>query len=124
MTKQQLSILGSLVMAMVLAVLGCANPASAPLAQSGEKAITAMRFAGMSPVVAGVITTTADAHEVALTVPYATDVTALVPTIAITGVSISPASGAAREAMKRTVSGGTPVASAVASAAVAGAAAL
>lgn len=37
-----------------------------------------------------------NAHTVAVNVPFGTDVTAIVPTIAITGASVSPASGVAQ----------------------------
>jgi hypothetical protein len=53
------------------------------------KAITAFDFA--SPAATGVVTEAS--HTVAITVPYGTNVTALAPTIAITGVGVSPASG-------------------------------
>jgi len=57
------------------------------------KAITAFNFNGLSPAVIGVITEAK--HTIAVTVPYGTSVTALVPTITHTGASIDPASGAA-----------------------------
>jgi len=60
----------------------------------GTKAITAFDFAGLTPLVTGSINETA--HTISLTVPYGTNVTALVPTIIITGASVSPASGAAQ----------------------------
>ena len=53
------------------------------------KAITAFNFA--SPSVIGVVTE--GSHTIALTVPFGTDVTTLVPTITQTGASVSPASG-------------------------------
>ncbi|GHV75883.1 hypothetical protein AGMMS49942_07040 [Spirochaetia bacterium] len=63
-----------------------------PPAASDAKEITA--FIVTSPVVAvGTITGTA----IAVTVPYATAVTNIVPIITHTGASISPASGAARD---------------------------
>jgi hypothetical protein len=55
------------------------------------KAITAFNFDGLSPVVDGVIS----GNTIALTVPYGTNVTALVPTIVFTGAAMSPASGVA-----------------------------
>ena len=70
--------------------------------QSGEigtiypippKAITAFSFD--SPPAVGAIDE--DAKTVALEVPYGTGLTGLVPTITITGVSVSPASGAAQD---------------------------
>jgi transcriptional regulator CtsR len=64
---------------------------AAPL--SSDKAITAFNFNALSPAVSGVVNESA--KTVALTVPFGTNVTALVPTITITGASINPASGAA-----------------------------
>ena len=55
------------------------------------KAITDFRFAGLDSVVVGTISE--EAKTIALTVPYGTDATSLIPTITHTGVSISPASG-------------------------------
>ena len=52
-------------------------------------------FQGLTPVVIGVVNE--GAHTVALTVPFGTDVTTLVPTIAITGASVDPASGVAQD---------------------------
>ena len=60
---------------------------------SQAKAITA--FGLWSPAATGVIDQAL--HTVALTVPYGTDVTDLVPTITITGVSVSPDSGVATD---------------------------
>ncbi len=57
------------------------------------KAITAFNFNELSPAVIGTINE--GAKTIALTVPFGTDVTALVPTITHTGESINPASGAA-----------------------------
>ncbi len=62
------------------------------VAPNPAKAITAFNFA--SPAVTGVVNETA--KTVALTVPYGTDITALVPTITHTGASISPNSGIAQ----------------------------
>jgi len=59
------------------------------------KAITAFNFYALSPNVIGVVNETL--HTVALTVPYGTVVTALVPTITMTGASVSPASGVAHD---------------------------
>jgi len=61
---------------------------------SSAKSITSFRFNALSPQVAGTINQTN--HTIALTVPYGTSVTALVPTIVITGVSVSPNTGVAR----------------------------
>jgi len=56
---------------------------------SSAKEITSFSFAGLGD---GVITGT----SIAVTVPFGTDVTALVPTIVITGVSVNPASDVAQ----------------------------
>ena len=55
------------------------------------KTITAFGFS--SPAATGVINATA--HTITVTVPYGTDETALVPTIAVKGANVSPASGVA-----------------------------
>ena len=60
-----------------------------------SKAITAFNFNALTPAVIGAINETD--HTIALTVPLATIVTALVPTITITGASVSPASGVAHD---------------------------
>lgn len=57
------------------------------------KAITAFNF--NSPSVTG--TVNEGAHTVALTVPYGTNITTLVPTITITGASVSPNTGVAAD---------------------------
>jgi len=62
----------------------------APL--SSAKVITSFNFT--TPAATGVIAE-AD-HTIVVTVPFGTDVTALVPTIIITGASVSPASGVAQ----------------------------
>ena len=87
--------LGFLVMAMGLAAVGCSNPTAVTAGISSDKAITAFRIA--VPAVTGVITQTTKTHAVAVTVPFGTEVTALVPAITITGLAISPASGAAQD---------------------------
>ena len=62
---------------------------------SSAKQITAFSFAGLMPSVAGAIDE--NSHTVSLTVPFGTNVTALVPTIAISdGASISPNNNAAQ----------------------------
>ena len=61
---------------------------------SPAKAITAFSFQGLTPAVSGVVNETL--HTIALTVPAGTNVSALVPTITITGASVSPASGVAQ----------------------------
>jgi hypothetical protein len=60
---------------------------------SSAKAITAFSFA--SPAATGVINESL--HTIALSVPYGTNVSALVPTVTISGASVSPASGVARD---------------------------
>lgn len=62
---------------------------------SDIKAITAFNFNGLSPTVTG--TVTEGTHSVALTVPFGTNVTALVPTITHTGASVSPNTGVAHD---------------------------
>ncbi|GAG83587.1 unnamed protein product, partial [marine sediment metagenome] len=64
------------------------------VAPSSAKAITAFDFVALEPTVVGAINETA--KTIALTVPFGTAVTALVPTITITGASVAPASGAAQ----------------------------
>ncbi|MEI6587717.1 MAG: hypothetical protein WCO05_02080, partial [Candidatus Moraniibacteriota bacterium] len=64
-------------------------------ALSSEKAITAFSFGDLTPSVIGAIDN--DAGTVILTVPYGTNVTALIPAITITGALISPASGLAQD---------------------------
>jgi len=59
-------------------------------ALSSTKAITAFDFNGLTLAVVGTIDETG--KTIALTVPYGTAVTALVPTITITGSSVSPVS--------------------------------
>ena len=56
-----------------------------------DKAITAFNV----PDQVGTTTINEGAHTIALTMPYGTDVTALVPTITITGDSVNPRSGVA-----------------------------
>jgi lysophospholipase L1-like esterase len=59
------------------------------------KAITVFDFNGLSPAVVGSINETD--KTIAITVPYGTVLTALVPTITHTGASVSPASDVARD---------------------------
>ncbi|MEI8328226.1 MAG: S8 family serine peptidase [Candidatus Taylorbacteria bacterium] len=61
------------------------------VASNTAKDITSFDLEALSPKVTGVISGT----NIALSVPYATNVTALVPTIGITGASSSPANGVA-----------------------------
>jgi hypothetical protein len=60
---------------------------------SSAKAITVFNFNGLTPAVVGTIDETG--KTIALTVPYGNAVTAIVPTITITGSSVSPTSGVA-----------------------------
>ena len=61
---------------------------------SALKAITSFQFAGLTPIVTGVVNEVT--HTVALTVPYGIPVTALIPTISISALSsILPISGVA-----------------------------
>jgi hypothetical protein len=65
------------------------------VALNSAKAITAFSFASLVPPVDGIIN--AGNRTISVTVPYGTDVTSLVPTIAHTGESISPDSGVSRD---------------------------
>ena len=71
--------------AYTVTVTVAANPA---------KEITAFNFNGLTPNVTGVVNE--GAKTIALTVPYGTDVTALVPTITHTGASVSSNTGVAQ----------------------------
>ncbi len=71
------------------------SPTPTPPSLSDAKAITAFGFAALDPDVVGVINE--GAKTIALAVPFGTDVTALVPTIVHTGISVSPASGTAQD---------------------------
>ena len=62
--------------------------------KSPGKAITAFNFNGLSPAVIG--TVNEPTHTVALTGPFGTNVTTLVPTIIHTGASVNPTSGSAQ----------------------------
>jgi hypothetical protein len=73
-----------LAVVLLLVVTGC---------KSSQKAITSFNFE--NPAAVGVITEST--HSIAVTVPYGTDVTALIPTITYTGESVSPASGVAQD---------------------------
>ncbi len=65
------------------------------IAKNTAKAITGFKFGGLTPNVTGTVNETN--KTVSLTVPYGTDVTALVPTIIQTGSSVSPNSGVAQD---------------------------
>jgi glycopeptide antibiotics resistance protein len=56
-------------------------------ALNSAKAITTFSFQGLSPAVIGIINETA--HTIALTVPFGTDVTALVATFTTTGTAVT-----------------------------------
>jgi len=60
---------------------------TATVGGSAAKAITAFGFRGLTPLVMGAITEAA--HTIALTVPFGTDVTALVATFNTTGASVA-----------------------------------
>ncbi len=68
------------------------NAQKALQAINPAKVITSFDFT--TPAAAGVINETD--HTIAINVPFGTDVISLVPTIAITGASVSPASGTAQ----------------------------
>jgi glycopeptide antibiotics resistance protein len=79
---------------LLMVITGCSSggsdaPPPAPL--SSAKAITAFSFA--SPAATGTITEAT--HTIAVTVPFGTVVTTLVPTITHTGASINPDTGVA-----------------------------
>lgn len=83
----------ALAVAMLAGALFVACDTSGDVAGKAEKKITAFDLA--DPAASGVI---AEAnHVISIPVPFGTDVTALVPTIAHTGASISPASGTAQD---------------------------
>jgi hypothetical protein len=68
---------------------------SASFAVDVPLAITAFSFDGLTPAVPGIIDE--GNHAISVIVPNGTDVTALVPTVAFTGDSVSPASGVGRD---------------------------
>lgn len=77
-------------------VSGCSNTASVAVAivVNDQTDILTFKFNGLTPAVVGVVNATT--HTVALTVPYGTNLTALVPTITLsTNATINPASGVA-----------------------------
>ena len=81
-----------LVFVLIMVIMGCGSGGSdaVPPALSSEKAITAFNFT--SPAATGTVTEAT--HTIAIAVPFGTDVTDLVPTIAISsGASISPDTG-------------------------------
>ena len=70
-------------------------PTTTPLSLSSAKAITAFSFTALVPEVVSVIDE--GVKTITLTVPFGTEVTALVPTIVHTGVNVSPVSGTAQD---------------------------
>ncbi|HYE81763.1 MAG TPA: S-layer homology domain-containing protein [Clostridia bacterium] len=66
-----------------------------PYLLSASKDIVSFDFAGLDPVVKGVVDNVAE--TIRLAVPYGTDLTELTPTITHTGSSVSPASGIAND---------------------------
>lgn len=66
-----------------------------PCLLSTSKDITAFSFQGLTPAVTGTINS--NTGTITLNVPFGTDVTALVPTIVHTGISINPSSGEAKD---------------------------
>ena len=73
-----------LAVVLLMVIMGC---------KSSQKAITSFNFE--NPAAEGVITEST--HSIAVTVPYGTDVTGLIPTITYTGESVSPASGVSQD---------------------------
>jgi hypothetical protein len=82
-----------IVLAAGAGFIACRNPA-APRTESSAKAITFFTVALESGSSAGAIDEAG--HAIAVSVPYGTTATALVPTITHTGQGVSPASGAAQ----------------------------
>ena len=81
-------LLGVLFTALGMMFTGCGDSSS-----SNAKAVTAFGFT--DPAAQGTISETS--HAIAVTVPFGTDVSALVPTIIHTGTIIAPASGVAQD---------------------------
>jgi len=81
-----------LILEVGLMFTGCSD-SSDYVAPSDAKAITSFSFE--DPPAEGIITEAS--HSIAVTVPFGTDVTTLIPTIVHTGVSISPESGEAQD---------------------------
>jgi len=91
--------LAVLFLAVILFFVACSNDAKKisllPFGMGTTDSSRAMEnFYFMSPLAMGIIDETA--HTVAVTVPYGTNVTALVPTIIHNGKSVSPDSGTAQ----------------------------
>jgi hypothetical protein len=77
-------------------------PASTPTSEtpspstlSSSKAMTSFNFAGLTPDVVGTINE--GAKTIGLTVPFGTNVTALVPSITSLGIRVSPSTGVSRD---------------------------
>lgn len=78
-----------------LIIASCDNTDDPPPAKSSEKKITSFKFSGLAPEVTATINETA--HTISAIVPAGTDVTALVPTIAVSEkATVSPASATAQ----------------------------
>jgi uncharacterized delta-60 repeat protein len=93
MAMKKLYMLLAAVLLMVITGCGGGGGGSTPTVSSA-KAITAFNI--VSPVAAtGVITEST--HTIAITVPFGTAITALVPKITYTGASINPATGVAND---------------------------
>ncbi len=90
MSKKLMHILSAATILMGLMLTGCPDPAATPA--GSDKAI--LSFYLTSPVAIGSVNETD--HTVSVTVLNGTVVTSLVPTIAYTGASVSPASGTAQ----------------------------
>jgi hypothetical protein len=69
------------------------NPSNTPTLSS-EKAITSFGFMALSPNVTGLVDTVNG--TISLTVPFGTNVKSIIPTITITGASISPKTGVSK----------------------------
>jgi uncharacterized protein (TIGR02145 family) len=85
-------IAGFLIATMGILFSGCSGSSNSD-ALSSTKAITAFGFT--SPAAVGVVAEAT--HSIAVTVPFGTDVTTLIPTIIHTGANVSPASGVAQD---------------------------
>jgi hypothetical protein len=72
--KMKRQVFGFLIVTMGMMLLGCPDPSAPP---SSDKAITEFGFT--SPAATGIITEST--HTIAISVPFGTAVTALVPTI-------------------------------------------
>lgn len=99
--KTPFSLLSTLFCLMLLWVVSCKKDPD-PIPKSAEKAISAFAFSALNPVVNASID--ANTKAIMATVPVGTDVTKLVPTIAVSAkASVSPASGVAQDFSKAVV---------------------